>query len=157
MKRFKPMVCPVCNGMYFSKPNNGDSYDEELAKYLNGEVYCRHCGWVYDLDQSENPDSHDGFNELSLNEYKKAFEQKLKGNPGYDYLSEHQPAKKPHMCPVCGEYQFVDDASYDICPVCGWEDDGYFENGGANGVSLEEAKKDFAEKRRLDSKYRKYR
>ncbi len=156
MKKFKPMICPVCGEMYFSEPNKGDLYEEELDEYLNGEVYCRHCGWVYDLDQTENPDSHDGFNELSLNEYKKAFEEKVKEYPDYDYFEENKPAPAPHKCPVCGEYEFEDEACYDICPICGWEDDGYFEGGGANEMSLEEAREDFVKKRQLNPKYRKF-
>ena len=28
------------------------------------------------------------------------------------------------LCPVCGEYEFEDVLCHDICPVCGWEDDG---------------------------------
>ena len=47
------MMCPICDGMYFSEPNK-DSYEEELEEYLNGEVQCRHCGWIYDLNQFEN-------------------------------------------------------------------------------------------------------
>ena len=107
MKKIKPMMCPVCDGMYFSEPNK-DSYEEELEEYLNGEVQCRHCGWIYDLNQFENPDSHEGFNKLSLNEYKKEYEEKIKENPNYDYFEEHKPSPKPHKCPVCGEYEFED-------------------------------------------------
>lgn len=29
MKKIKPMMCPVCDGIYFSEPNK-DSYEEEL-------------------------------------------------------------------------------------------------------------------------------
>lgn len=52
-EKIKPMMCPICDGMYFSEPNK-DSYEEELEEYLNGEVQCRHCGWIYDLNQFEN-------------------------------------------------------------------------------------------------------
>lgn len=50
-----------------------------------------------------------------------------------------------HMCPVCGEYEFEEEASFDICLVCGWEDDDFQakypdEDGGANILSLNEAK-----------------
>ena len=95
---FKPMMCPICDEMYFSGPNK-NSYDEEIEEYLNGEVQCSHCGWIYDLHQAENPD--------------------------YDYSEEHMPEPKPHKCPICGEYEFADELSSDICPVCGWEDTGF--------------------------------
>jgi hypothetical protein len=53
-------------------------------------------------------------------------------------------------CPVCGEYEFEEDNDFDICPVCHWENDGVqlddpdFE-GGANDMSLNQAKKAYAE------------
>lgn len=28
-----------------------------------------------------------------------------------------------HNCPVCGEYEFEERDSFDMCPVCGWFDD----------------------------------
>ncbi len=53
-------------------------------------------------------------------------------------------------CPCCG-YKTLDDkpdGTYNICPVCFWEDDGVqFSNpdysGGANRVSLREAQRNF--------------
>ena len=56
---------------------------------------------------------------------------------------------KPHMCPVCGQYEFPTKASFDICDVCGWEDD-YIQEiepdlaGGANKYSLNENRKRWA-------------
>lgn len=123
-EKFRPMTCPVCDGMYFSGPNS-ESYDEDLEKYLNGEVQCVHCGWIYDLFQADNPDSKKGFNKMSVNEYKKWFENKIKENPEYDYFEENIPQPVPHKCPVCGEYEFSDELSSDICPICGWEDTGF--------------------------------
>lgn len=48
-------------------------------------------------------------------------------------------------CPVCGKYQFVEENDFDICPVCGWENDGVQMedpdySGGANEMSLNEAR-----------------
>lgn len=126
IKRFKPIMCPVCDEMYFSGPNK-EEYNEEIVAYLNGEVQCSHCGWIYDLDQAENPDLKEGYNALSVTEYKEWFANKLKENPNYDYSDENRLPSVPHKCPVCGEYEFEDELSSDICPVCGWEDTG-FEN-----------------------------
>jgi hypothetical protein len=30
--------------------------------------------------------------------------------------------REKHKCPVCGEYEFPGANSYDICPICNWED-----------------------------------
>lgn len=51
--------------------------------------------------------------------------------------------KKNMKCPVCGEYKFKE--KYDICPVCGWENDPVQLKdktfaGGANEMSLAEAR-----------------
>ena len=41
---------------------------------------------------------------------------------------KHKSSKKysptPHSCPVCSKYTFQDKSCHDICPYCGWEDDG---------------------------------
>ena len=46
----------------------------------------------------------------------------------------------PHMCPVCGKFEFPTHGSYDVCEECGWEYDGLQENepdeGGANPETL---------------------
>ncbi len=53
--------------------------------------------------------------------------------------------EEKHKCPVCGETVFDEYASYDICEVCGWEDDpiqyqDHDYKGGANKMSVNEAK-----------------
>ena len=49
------------------------------------------------------------------------------------------------ICPVCGEYSFEFPDDYDICPNCGWENDGVQREqkdfwGGANDLSVNESK-----------------
>ncbi|MBO5056953.1 MAG: hypothetical protein J6C64_11455 [Lachnospiraceae bacterium] len=57
-----------------------------------------------------------------------------------------------YKCPCCGYYTFdkPPGGTYDICPVCFWEDDGWQldnpdEGGGANKVSLNQAKLNYME------------
>ena len=40
------------------------------------------------------------------------------------------------VCPVCGKTEFQQECGYDICKYCGWENDDFFEEGGANTLSL---------------------
>lgn len=51
-------------------------------------------------------------------------------------------------CPVCGRHNFSEENSFDICPICGWEDDGvqagdHCYAGGANHLSVNEARIEF--------------
>lgn len=55
-----------------------------------------------------------------------------------------------HKCPVCGKFEFSDFDSYEICYICGWEDDDLQLHepdygGGANELSLNEYKKQWEE------------
>jgi hypothetical protein len=57
-----------------------------------------------------------------------------------------------YKCPCCSFLTLSEDppGTYEICPVCFWEDDGVQFNdadyaGGANHVSLNQAKRNFAE------------
>ena len=57
----------------------------------------------------------------------------------------------PHMCPVCGKYEFPNGNTFRVCPVCDWMDDPVQEDepdwdGCANNLSLNEYKKRWAEK-----------
>ena len=50
-----------------------------------------------------------------------------------------------HLCPVCGKSMFPHENSYEICRVCGWEDDSYQvefpdDDVGPNQISLNEAR-----------------
>ena len=69
---------------------------------------------------------------------------------GIKYWHEQLGAVVRFACPCCG-YLTIDEeppGTFEICPVCGWEDDDVqFRNpsyrGGANAVSLEEARANF--------------
>lgn len=60
--------------------------------------------------------------------------------------------QKPHLCPVCGKFEFPFRNSYAFCEVCGWQDDSFQaeypdEDGFANTMSLNQARKAYAEGR----------
>lgn len=58
---------------------------------------------------------------------------------------------KRYRCPCCGYYTLkAPPGSYDICPVCFWEDDSCqnenpLYDGGANRISLREARVNYQE------------
>ncbi len=135
--KYIPMLCPVCKEFYFSELQEGD---EEC------EFYCSHCGWYYDVEQAENHDKKMGKNALSVNEFKEKYLEKCAQNPDYNYAEENYVAE-PHRCPVCEKYEFECKSSFDICPFCGWEDDGLMEDepdswaGCANDLCLNDFRK----------------
>ncbi len=54
--------------------------------------------------------------------------------------------RKFFICPICGKTKFFQNGTYDICKICGWENDKTQNNdpdyaGGANNLSLNEYKK----------------
>ena len=149
LEDYKPMLCPVCGEFFFSELQD----DDELP------VWCYHCGWIYDKEQHDNPDMKNGENVLSLNEYKEDYLVKISENPNYDYSEEHQEPDEPHLCPVCGRYEFSDKGSFDICVYCGWEDDiiqlddpDY--DGGANTLSLNKYREEYQRKITKNPSYR---
>jgi hypothetical protein len=57
---------------------------------------------------------------------------------------------KKFRCPCCGNLTLEEENMHEICEVCWWEDDDYQRrkpdsDGGANYISLNEARKAFAE------------
>ena len=51
-------------------------------------------------------------------------------------------------CPVCGKYDFEERDDYDVCDICGWENDDLQNNdpgyeGGANWPSLNQARANY--------------
>lgn len=64
-------------------------------------------------------------------------------------------AKEKHKCPVCGQYEFEEKGSDDICEVCGWQDDlvqelNPDEECCGNQMSLNQAKKAWAEGKSIE-------
>ena len=58
------------------------------------------------------------------------------------------------LCPCCEQGKVDAGHEFDICPVCGWEDDNYqFAHpdyrGGANKMSLNEARQAYREGRKV--------
>lgn len=70
-------------------------------------------------------------------------------------MSYKTPDKFPYPCPCCGAPNEIDEEGlYEICLVCGWEDDGYQrkfpDDTGANGkLTLNQARKLWAEGKTL--------
>lgn len=120
--QIEPMNCPVCGKFKFEVL----SWDDVYCGVTPADVWCRDCGWHYDLKQTTFPDLKNGANTMSLNEYRVWYLEKLKENPEYSYSCEATDSyiPVPHKCPVCGKYEFEDRFCHDICPYCGWEDDG---------------------------------
>ncbi|XYQ53356.1 CPCC family cysteine-rich protein [Pectobacterium carotovorum] len=59
------------------------------------------------------------------------------------------------LCPCCGERTIYALGDYEICPVCNWEDDPVQSRepdcaGGANQMSLNEAKEAFKYGRKVE-------
>ncbi len=119
ISNYNEMDCPICGEFHFSEL---DDSDIEIYDYIQ----CPKCGWKCDNKQADNPDCSEGLNELSLNEYKAKYEERIEQDSTYNYRDDNYSAI-PHMCPICGRHEFSDEDSFEICPVCGWQDDGLME------------------------------
>ena len=154
--KLKKYLCPVCRSYYFE-----DSSLEDINMGIGEPIeedFCSVCGWKFDESQLNDFDLKTGKNPLSINEQKKIYKRKKKQNSNYNYLSENHPILDPHPCPVCGKYVFAQPLSYDFCPYCGWEDDGFegIEAKGeisAVGYTYDDFKKKYEEIIKKDPKY----
>ncbi len=64
----------------------------------------------------------------------------------------NRPSPEKYPCPCCGYYTLLNEppGTYELCPICFWEDDGvqYRDpdaEGGANRESLRQAQRNFQE------------
>ena len=148
---YKPMICPVCNDFYFSEPLESEINEERIQ--------CTQCGWLYSLHQVEDEEWFDPSVKYSLNSFRDLYREKKKTDPSYNYAdSTYEPS--PHLCPVCGKTSFSDYASFEVCPVCGWEDDPVMEDdpndwaGSANDLCLNDFRKRYYTVLDADPNYR---
>ena len=171
-----PFKCPVCGKEEFDDLDwlINESKDDEVETYrldpTNGEkvritdpieiynVHCSHCGWVYDLKQVLDYNATGDRNEKTVNILKQEYQNKLNENPKYNY-DEEVSKPVPHNCPICGEHKFKCVTSYEVCPICGWQDDGtdadpFDDYSEVNVISIHEAKEAFVKKRINNPKYR---
>lgn len=75
-------------------------------------------------------------------------------------LREKRLNKRPHwkrrICPVCKTHRFDEVGAYEVCPICGWEDDPVQRRdpdfaGGANALSLNEAREKYLNEKKEDN------
>ena len=64
-------------------------------------------------------------------------------------MQKEKRMNKDWICPCCGKHYFSEEDSFEICPVCGWEDDKFQRHhpdfdGGANVMSLNQAREAYA-------------
>ena len=157
VNQIEEMNCPVCKKMRFVPLR----WDEIYCGVEPSDVFCQSCGWHYDFEQTNSPNLQNGANEMSLNEYRTWYAKKISTDPEYSYFEESTEnyVPTPHNCPVCGKHEFEDYGSFDVCPYCGWEDDGVQLNdpdfdGGANELSLKQYRKQYREIIKTNPNYR---
>jgi Cysteine-rich CPCC len=79
------------------------------------------------------------------------------------HYADETPTAKRWLCPCCG-YRTLDErppGTYEICPVCFWEDDNVqFDEpdreGAANGVSLNVARRNFRDFGAMERRFLQY-
>ncbi len=171
-----PFKCPVCGKEEFTNLEwfINDAQDDNVETYeldqISGKkvivtdpikihfVHCSYCGWIYDLKQVTDYDAIGDRNNKTVNELKQDYQNKLKDNPKYNF-DEENSKHVPHKCPICGEHQFKCVTSYDVCPICGWIDDGteddpFNDYSEVNVASINDAKEEFTKNRQLNPKYK---
>ena len=109
-----------------------------LSEYGSSNI-CSRCHWKNDgLKEDPNEGWGSPNKDLSLKQARRNYKK---------FGASYKVA-----CQVCGNFTITEHGTYDICPVCFWEDDGLYEDadkvwGGPNkGLSLTKARlnyKDF--------------
>lgn len=63
--------------------------------------------------------------------------------------------EKNKKCACCGEFSLPMESAFEICPICGWQEDDIQEEdptltGGANDMSLQQAKEAYKNKKPIN-------
>ena len=105
--------CPVCGKHVFKERD-----DDEV---------CPVCGWKDSTEQVLRPDKALKENKMSFHDARRMWKE---GTPLGEFVfdrgkfADYDNLKNgEHLCPVCGQYEFEEFGSFDICPHCDWEDD----------------------------------
>ena len=70
----------------------------------------------------------------------------FKGYKGYPFVDHTGERSRAFECRCCTLPTIYEPEAYEICPICGWEDDFSTEAGGANRLSLSDYKKKYLNK-----------
>ena len=155
LKQIIPMECPICHKFYFSELTEEDI---QILNLSPNTTQCNMCGWYYDLEQLANPELTNQSNKMSLNQYRIWYENKIQKNPTWEFYQDQIGKPTPHKCPVCKKHKFPDELSYEICPICGWEDTGLEtepdDKPGPNMMSYNERLKYYTHQKLLNPKYK---
>lgn len=82
--------------------------------------------------------------EIIAETFSKSFGEGCKASDFYTTAEKILGLTEKHLCPVCRKHCFSEQGSYEICPVCRWEDDpvqgkDHCFYGGANSLSVNES------------------
>ena len=74
-------------------------------------------------------------------------------NPAFE-MNKSQIFEAKMLCPCCEQFEYSGEGSYELCPVCNWENDSVQSGdpdyaGGANIMSLNEAREAFRQGRKV--------
>lgn len=121
---------------------------DELLQFVEKETGFNKAA-IAQMDDDAFSDLYDTIADIEINaelyEYDNPPERLEKASDFITIVGNALYRPKGHICPVCGQYEFEERGSDDICEVCGWQDDivqelNPDEECGENQMSLNQAK-----------------